>query len=190
MAHAASTESHIGKITRETRAWLEAFVVGLNLCPFARSELQQDRVRIVVSAATDDSELLERMGAEIQLLDETPSVATTLIVHPAVLIDFHDYHQFLPRANRLLKSQGWKGVFQIATFHPDYQFASTEQNDTENYTNRSPYPMIHILREASLERAIDSYPEVDDIPARNIALMNDMGHDKLRKLWRSCFDIE
>jgi hypothetical protein len=120
-----------------------------------------------------------------------------LLIHANVLRDFHDYNQFLGYADSLLVEMELEGIYQIASFHPDYQFDGTMPDDAENYTNRSPYPMLHLIREASLERVIADYPEVDQIPTRNIALMNELGPDKLQALLRSClnagdqiFDLE
>ena len=162
-------------------------VVGLNLCPFAKRELVKNRVRFVVTKAKTEEHLLIALQAELELLNREPSVETTLLVHPNVLRDFDDYNQFLNDADALLVQTNLEAVYQIASFHPDYQFAGTEAGDVENYTNKSPYPMLHLIREASVERAIDNYPEVDKIPARNTELMNTEGEDKLKELLQACF---
>jgi len=162
-------------------------VVGFNLCPFAKRELVKNRVRFVVTKAKTEEHLLIALQAELELLNREPSVETTLLVHPNVLHDFDDYNQFLNDADALLVQTNLEAVYQIASFHPDYQFAGTEAGDVENYTNKSPYPMLHLLREASVERAIGNYPDVDKIPARNTELMNTVGEDKLKKLLQACF---
>jgi hypothetical protein len=130
---------------------------------------------------------LMALQAELELLNTDPSVETTLLIHPGVLQDFYDYNRFLGYADSLLVEMGLEGIYQIASFHPDYQFDGTKPDDAENYTNRSPHPMLHLIREASLERVIADY-QVDQIPVRNIAIMNGLGQDKLRALLRSCLN--
>jgi len=174
-------------VTDAIKSWLNQVVVGLNLCPFAKRELASNRVRFMASAATTEEALLLDLQGELQRLEADPQVETTLLIHPQVLTDFSDYNQCLDLADAMLEDLGFEGVFQIASFHPDYQFGGTEPGDAENYTNRSPYPLLHILREDRLERAIDSYPDVDQIPARNIELMEQMGADKLQALFKACF---
>lgn len=162
-------------------------MVALNLCPFAKRELVKERVRFVETPAATQAELLEALKAELARLDADDSIETTLLIHPQVLTDFAQYNDFLAEADALLFDLGLEGVYQVASFHPDYQFGGTEPHDAENYTNRSPFPMLHVLREDSLTVAIDNYPEVDDIPQRNIDLMNEMGVEKLRTLLAACF---
>ena len=179
-------ELNSNEITQSVRQWLESLVIDLNLCPFAKRELVKDRVRFVVTEATTEDELLLALQNELQLLQDDPSIETTLLIHPQVLQDFSDYNQFLNAADSLLAGMQLEGVFQVASFHPDYQFGGTEPDDAENYTNRSPYPLLHLLREASLERAIADTLDVAEIPVRNIALMNNMGRDELQRLLQAC----
>ncbi len=162
-------------------------MVGLNLCPFAKRELVQNRVRFSVTDAVTEEQLLADLQAELELLSSDEAVETTLLIHPNVLQDFYNYNQFLSRADSLLEQMGLVGVYQIASFHPDYQFGGTEPDDVENYTNRSPYPMLHLIREESLERAIANYPDSDLIPERNIALLKSLGRDKIQALFQACF---
>jgi hypothetical protein len=176
------------KIAEPVRQWVETVVVDLNLCPFAKRELVKNRVRFTVTQAKTEEQLLIALQTELELLSREPSIETTLLIHPDVLHDFYDYNQFLSYADGLLLQMKMEGVYQIASFHPDYQFAGTESADAENYTNRSPYPMMHLIREESLERAIAAYEDVDKIPLRNTELMNTLGKDKLRKLLQACFD--
>ena len=176
------------KIVRSVRQWVETVVVGLNLCPFAKRELVKNRVRFVVTEATNEDQLLVALEAELDLLSSEASVETTLLIHPGVLQDFYAYNQFLNNTDALLRQMVLEGVYQIASFHPDYQFAGTEQDDVENYTNRSPYPMLHLIREESLERAIASYPDVDNIPEQNRKLMESLGEIKMKELLRACFE--
>ena len=176
------------QIVNATRKWVEDVVVGYNLCPFAKRELVRDRVRFVVSNAETEDELVQAVHEELQRLSDEPEIETTLLVHPQVLQDFSAYNEFLDVTDGLLAYLELEGVFQIASFHPDYQFADTDPDAAENYTNRSPYPMLHLLREASLERAIESYPDVEGIPQRNIELMDELGADKMKAILHSCFE--
>ena len=170
----------IGDISR----WLERAVIGLNLCPFAKSAYVKQQVRIVVSDASTERALLEQLGEELALLRDTPADAidTTLLVHPQVLGDFLDYNDFLDDAEALVAAMGLEGVLQVASFHPDYQFADTEPDDAGNLTNRAPHPILHLLREASIDRAVEAYPQPDAIIERNIATMRELGADGFRKL--------
>ena len=174
------------EIVEATRRWVEQVVVAFNLCPFAKRELMKERVRFVVSKATDEATLLDELAHELALLNVDQAVETTLLIHPQVLQDFYQYNDFLEAADELLVDMDLEGVYQVASFHPDYQFGGTELNDVENYTNRSPYPMLHLLREDSLSQAIDNYPEVDLIPERNIECMNEQGLEKMQSLLAAC----
>ncbi len=166
------------------RRWLERAVIGLNLCPFAKAVYVKDQVRIVVSDASTASALLEQLGEELVLLRDTAAdqIDTTLLVHPQVLADFLDYNDFLDDADALVEALALDGVLQVASFHPDYQFAGTAPDDAENLTNRAPYPVLHILREDSVARAVDAYPEPDAIIERNIETMQKLGVEGFRKL--------
>lgn len=168
------------------RRWVETVVIELNLCPFAKRELIANRVRFIVAKASTEAELLESLASELELLRRTPAIETTLVVHPNVLGDFLLYNQFLDIADRLLVRMELEGLFQIASFHPHYRFAGTEPEAAENYTNRSPYPMLHLLREESLEKVIAHTADIDQIPLRNIETMNRLGVDSLRLTLQSC----
>jgi hypothetical protein len=172
------------KTESTVRHWLESVVIELNLCPFAEREFNNDRVRFAETNARTEIRLLQALEAELEHLSANASVETTLLVHPNMLADFEDYNQFLELADGLLVQMELDGVFQIASFHPDYQFADTQADDAENYTNRSPYPLLHILREDSLARAVEHTPDVDQIPIRNIQKMNELGTEKLKLLFR------
>jgi hypothetical protein len=176
------------KVITSTRLWVESVVIDLNLCPFAKRELVANRVRFAATTARTEERLLMALEAELELLGGDPSIETSLLIHPDVLQDFYEYNQFLDFADRLLVEMKLDGVFQIASFHPIYQFGGTGPDDVENYTNRSPYPMLHIIREESLERAIESYPDIDQVPIRNVELMNRMGVEKLNSLLQACFE--
>lgn len=173
---------------RAVRCWVERLVVGENLCPFAKRELVQNRVRFVHSTARDEGDLLLALDAELNLLQAQPEVETTLLIHPQVLQDFIEFNDFLDQADALLRHKKLEGEFQIASFHPNYQFAGTATDDAENYTNRSPHPVLHLLREASLESAIERYPDTGEIPERNIARMEAMGITTLQSILADCLD--
>ncbi len=174
---------------QSVRQWVNTFVVDMTLCPFAKHEMLNNRVRFATTRATTEKQLLMSLQDELELLNSDPSVETTLLIHPHVLQDFYDYNQFLSYADKLLLEMGLEGTYQVASFHPDYQFDGTNPDDAENYTNRSPYPLLHLIREASLESAIVEYPDVDQVPARNVALMNSLGHNKLQALFESLFKL-
>ena len=167
--------------------WLEKTVIGLNLCPFAKREFLEKRIRITVSDDITTQQLLQTLQKELTQLDNKPKIETILIVHPKVLQNFGDYNDFLNEVDALLIRQDYIGTYQVASFHPNYQFADTQSEDPENYTNRSPFPLIHLLREKSIEQALTSYPNPEKIPERNIALMNKIGSKTLQERLKSCF---
>ena len=164
-----------------TRHWLERAVIGLNLCPFAKAVHVKGQIRYRVSHADSSDALLEALAEELQTLAAAdPGVIdTTLLIHPQVLTDFLDYNDFLDVAEAALEHLGLAGEIQIASFHPRYQFAGTRPDDIDNYTNRSPYPMLHLLREASVARAVESFPDAADIFEKNIATLRALGSDAL-----------
>ena len=169
-----------------TQSWLEKAVIGLNLSPFAKAVHVKQQIRYVVSEATTPEALLEQLMDELQYLaDADPElVDTTLIIHPQVLADFEDYNEFLDVADAALEDMDLVGELQVASFHPDYQFADTDKNDIDNYTNRSPYPTLHLLREDSVERAVAAFPAASEIFEKNIATLRELGHDGWDRLMR------
>lgn len=169
------------------RTWIESFVIAHNLCPFAKRVMITNDVRFVVTEAVTEENLLLALQAELEFLMNDKSVETGFLIHPNVLQDFYAYNDFLDYANKLLVEMHLEGVFQIASFHPDYQFGGTDPSDVENYTNRSPFPMLHFLREENVEKAIDSYENIDQITARNTELMKKLGADKLQVIMQNCF---
>jgi hypothetical protein len=166
-------------IIAATRRWVEQAVIGLNLCPFAKAVYVKEQVRYVVSPATTPEALLEQLMDELQTLSDTDAdkVDTTLLIHPFVLTDFLDYNEFLDVADAAIEDMSLEGELQVASFHPDYQFADTDINDIENFTNRSSYPILQLLREDSIERAVEAFPEAEEIFEKNIATMEKLGHD-------------
>jgi len=173
------------EVVAATRTWLERAVIGLNLCPFAKQVHLHDRIRYFVSAVRSPRELLEDLMTELRALDaaDPDQCETTLLVHPHVLGDFLDYNDFLAQADDAVAELGLKGVIQVASFHPRYQFEDTGPDDIENYTNRSPYPMLHLLRESSVERAVTTYPDTTAIYRSNIETLRRLGHEGWRRLW-------
>ena len=169
-----------------TKVWLERAVIGLNLCPFAKAVHAKDQIRYVVSEARSAEELLADFAREAQTLAAVdPEVCdTTLLIHPHALTDFLDYNDFLDLADAAIEELGLEGVLQVASFHPDYQFADTEADDITNCTNRSPYPTLHLLREASVDRAVASFPEAERIYEVNIGTLRRLGHEGWKALWR------
>jgi hypothetical protein len=168
----------------DTRHWLERAVIGLNLCPFAKAVHVKEQIRWVESAAGDPEQLLEDLVRELRFLAaaDLAKVETTLLIHPHVLADFLDYNDFLDVADAAVESLGLAGVLQVASFHPDYQFAGTAPDDAENLSNRSPYPTLHLLREASIDAAVAAFPEADSIYERNIETLRRLGFEGWRRL--------
>ena len=182
----AMAEKDENKIINTVRNWVEAVVINLNLCPFAKKVHLQNGIRFTVSKALSEEELLLHLHDELVHISENPSIKTTLLIHPFVLEDFLAFNQFLAYADDLVEEMNLTGVFQIASFHPAYQFADTEQDDVENYTNRSPYPVLHILSEEDIEQAIATYPNIDEVPFRNKEKMRDLGPKKMKALLQDC----
>jgi hypothetical protein len=173
------------EIIDATKAWLEKAVIGLNLCPFAKAVHVKDQIRYAVTMAGTTEELQEELTKELQLLDaaDPENIDTTLLIHPKVLTDFLDYNDFLDSADETVAQLGLEGIIQVASFHPDYRFADTAPDDIENYTNRSPFPILHLLRETSVERAVAAFPEAEEIFEKNIRTMHRLGHEGWRKLF-------
>ena len=171
------------QIIDDVNQWLDEVVIGLNLCPFAAKPQREKRVRIAISHATDEEALLNDLQAELERLSDTPAaeLETTLLAIPDMLEDFAQYNDFLDAVDLWVEQFGWEGELQVASFHPNYQFADTELDEPGNLTNRSPWPLLHIIREDSLEQALEHYPEADKIPARNILRMEALStEDKVR----------
>ncbi|MCX8005566.1 MAG: DUF1415 domain-containing protein [Burkholderiaceae bacterium] len=166
-----------------TRRWIERAVIGLNLCPFARGALP--RLRLAVSTATTTEALLADLVVELRRLAaaEPAQLETTLLIHPRVLQDFLDFNDFLDVAEAALRALGLEGVIQIASFHPQYRFAGSAAEDIENYTNRAPYPLLHLLREDSVARAVAAVDDPSSIYRRNLETMRRLGHAGWARLW-------
>jgi hypothetical protein len=168
----------------DTRRWLERAVIGLNLCPFAKAVHAKGQIRWVVSEATTESELLEDLARELRTLAaaDPEEIDTTLLIHPRVMHDFLDYNDFLDLSDAAVVELGLEGELQVASFHPHYQFADAAPDAIENYTNRSPYPTLHLLREASVSRAVDAFPDAASIYERNVEVLRQLGLAGWREL--------
>jgi len=179
---------HPDHVIAETRAWVQRAVVGLNLCPFAKASLAKGQVRFVVCASDDPRVLLDALCAQMDELAATDAgvVETTLVVHPNALLDFDDFNDFLGAADAALEDRGLAGVLQVASFHPRFRFADTAADDLGNATNRSPYPTLHLLREASVARAVEAFPDAEAIYANNIATLGALGAEGWSQLQAQC----
>ncbi len=169
-----------------TRRWVEKAVIGLGLCPFAEGVYRSDGVRFHVSEQRSQAGLLEELRAELRFLHATPprSCETTLLIHPWVLNDFLEFNDFLPLCDAAVLELDLEGEIQVASFHPQYQFADSGSSDIENHTNRSPFPTLHLLREASVERALEGVADPDSIYRNNIRRLRELGHAGWRALWK------
>lgn len=177
------------EIIQQTQNWLERVVIGFNFCPFAKRELLRNSIRFVVSASDDMSENALGFASELTLLEKDSEIETTLVVFPKGYEDFENYLDLLDFCQLYLEEEGFEGQYQLASFHPDYCFAGTVYEDAENFTNRSPYPTIHIIREASIERALEDYESPESIPETNISVANEQGYEALKKILADCYKL-
>jgi hypothetical protein len=177
-------------LTAQTRAWVETVIIGLNLCPFAARPARANRIRYAVSEAVTPAELAEDLIRELELLESSSpdEIETSLLIHPNTLQNFLEYNDFLEVADTILEDLGLEGEFQVASFHPEYQFEGTEPESAENYTNRSPWPMLHLLREASVSEAVDLHPDIESVPEENVRRMEALGLDAVRALRERAFE--
>jgi hypothetical protein len=170
--------SQSAEIVAATQAWVDKAVIGLNLCPFAKAVQVKNQIRYAVSGAADTDALIADLVSELHALAvaDPNQLDTTLLIHPNVLTDFLDFNDFLDVADAAIEELELGGQIQIASFHPDYQFAGTALDDIENYTNRSPFPTLHLLRESSIERATATFPDASDIYEKNMVTLRRLGH--------------
>ena len=178
------------RVIAETRAWVDRAVIGLNLCPFAKAPQVKGLVRYAASAATDPAALLADLITELERLAESKpeKLETTLLIHPGVLADFADYNDFLEVAEDTVAELDLEGVIQVASFHPNYQFDGSEADDIGNATNRSPYPSLHLIREESIDRAVEAFPDAETIYETNIATLEKLGAAGWTALQQQCRD--
>ncbi|MEM9889085.1 MAG: DUF1415 domain-containing protein [Bacteroidota bacterium] len=166
-----------------TQQWIKSFVLQLNFCPFAKLPFEENRIHYLLEYREEEEQIYTRLVEEMQYLLHDNSFETSLIILPNALKSFQAYLDFLVVAEQLVNTLGFEGIFQIASFHPAYQFAGTAPEDVENYTNRSPYPMLHILREKSVTWAIHHHPDATQIPQQNIARLEALGKEAIKKRW-------
>ncbi|EMR38352.1 DUF1415 domain-containing protein [Vibrio harveyi] len=184
-----SPNTDINAITEQVVQWLNDVVIGLNLCPFAAKPQRNKQIKIFVSEASQEEALLEDILLQLIELSNTEpeKLETTLVVVPNMLQDFWDYNFFIDWVEGLIKQQDWEGIFQVATFHPDYCFGGAEPEDDENLTNRSPYPVFHLIREESMEKVLKHYPDPESIPDTNIARVSALSEEERKKLFPYLF---
>ena len=175
------------EVVAQTQAWIRTVVVGLNFCPFAANELARNSIHYGVCRKTRHEDCLAVFIDECLRLDSDDQVETSLLAYPDAFNDFETYLGFVELAEDLLIEQGYEGIYQLASFHPDYRFADAGEDDPANYTNRSPYPMLHLLRETSIELALDNFSQPERIPQRNIEHARSLGLEKIQQLLDTCF---
>lgn len=175
------------EIMLHTQNWVKSFIVQHNVCPFASREVEKNSIRQCVIRSKKTQVALEELMTECVCLDDNADTETTLIIFPTLFRNFYDYLDFVELAEACLADQGYDGVYQIATFHPDYIFDGTMEDDVTNYTNRSPYPMLHLLRESSLDKAIAFHGNTEQIPEENILKMQELGKQSIEKILQACF---
>ncbi len=182
----AAEGANAEEVVAATRIWLERAVIGLNLCPFAKAVHVHQRVRYRVSSAQTTADLLEDLSSELHALHaaDPNDCETTLLIHPYVLTDFIEYSLFLRTAEAALSKLGYAAEFQLASFHPQYQFSDAGPDDIENYTNRAPYPTLHLLRESSIARAVAAFPDATDIYEKNMDTLRRLGYAGWQRLWQ------
>ena len=173
-------------ITRVMQCWLEKIIIGLNFCPFAQKEFKQQSIRYQVFNGSDLESSLHSLAEEFQYLDNNKKTETTLLIFSQAMQSFDDFLELIDYANQLLDELGYSSVYQLAHFHPDYCFDGVEAEDASNYTNRSPYPTLHLLREQSLQSAIENHPDTTDIPDTNIKCARELGAEKIQNLLDNC----
>lgn len=171
---------------KQTEAWLKTVIIHYNICPFAREVVEKNTVHYCVDEALAVEENLQTLINEARRLDSNSDIETTLVIYAANFADFGDFLDYLYLANDLLAAQGYEGIYQLASFHPDYCFEGSNETDAANYTNRSPYPMLHLIREVSIEKALKIFPNPENIPERNIKLTRELGLAKMQALLAAC----
>jgi len=177
-------------IIAQTRCWLESVIIALNFCPFARREFVRNSIRYEICGQADLTSALQAVADECQYLEQQPQTETTLLIFPHGFSEFNDFLQLIELADQLIDQLGYRSIYQLAHFHPDYCFAGSNDEDAANYTNRSPWPTLHLIREASLQQAIDAYPDTSQIPDNNIEKAREMGKQALQALLQQCIRVE
>jgi len=177
-------------VIEQTRQWVKTIIVGHNFCPFAYREVERNSIRYQATQSMRLEACLETMVSEYDHLDSHPEIETTLVIFPSAFADFDTFVDFIGLADALLKDQGYEGTYQLASFHPKYQFADASTDDPANYTNRSPYPTLHIIRETSIEKAVAGITDPESIPRRNIEVARNLGSKALQTALKDCFKLK
>lgn len=178
------------KIIQQTRTWINQVVIGCNFCPFAAKEMKNDTIHYSVVNSESTEDCLTAFMEECKRLDNSPEIETTLLIYPLAFADFEEYLDLVDMAEQLILDQDYEGIYQVASFHPHYLFAGSTEKDASNYTNRSPYPMLHLLREASIEKVLEKYPDPESIPERNIRFAEEKGVEWMRALLQTSREIK
>ena len=185
-----NNKSNHQEVERRVENWLTSIVIDLNLCPFAQREYRKNSIRFKTSIASTEEDVVRDLVVELSLLKKHDDIETTLLILPNIFSDFAYFNDFLGFVDSLLDEMYLDGIFQCASFHPNYHFEGTDVNDVENYTNRSPYPILHLLRETSLDSVVEKHPNTGQIPLDNIALMNKLGSEHMVTLLATCSENE
>jgi hypothetical protein len=175
------TDRH--RIIQQTQNWIEQVVIGCNFCPFAAKEVRNDTIHYEVVEAVEMAAVLEALLIECGRLDQQPAIETSFLIFPDAFEDFNEYLTLVELAEQLLRKNRYEGIYQLASFHPRYIFEGSDEGDAANYTNRSVYPMLHLLREESIEKVLEKYPDPENIPERNVRFAREKGIDYMRALW-------
>jgi hypothetical protein len=175
------------KAIEDTKKWLKTVVIAHNICPFAKRVFDNGSIHFTIENSTEMEMCLENLLDECARLDENENIETTLLIYPKTFANFDEYLDFVEIAERLLEVEDYEGIYQLASFHPNYCFEGSNENDAANYTNRSPYPMLHLLREESLEKALENYPNPENIPENNIKLTRELGLQKMKETLAACY---
>lgn len=178
------------KAIRQTKAWIEQVVIGLNLCPFASKPVKHNSVAYITAGDATMEQHLQRLADCFNQLDSTFDIETSLLIFPESYPSFDDYLELLDLCNLLLDDLRYSGVYQLASFHPAYCFENSDEDDAANYTNRSPYPMLHIIRESSIEKAVAGYKDIEQVPLRNVELLRQLGYQKMQDTLREILQAE
>ncbi len=174
------------QVIKQTQRWINEVVIGCNFCPFAAQVVKQQKVFYKVQTASEPAVCLESFLLEAERLDNDPSIETSFLILPNAVSDFSDYLDMVSVAEKLLEQHDYNGIYQLASFHPQYRFADSTTEDAADYTNRSVYPMLHLLRESSIDKALENYTNPEDIPQRNINFARDKGTVYMKMLRDSC----
>jgi len=186
VSESAQDKNNDALIIEQTKAWIQTVIIQCNFCPFAKSEFDNGKIHYVVDRKSNHEQCLHTLVDECMRLENEADIETTFIIYPDSASVFEDYMSLLEFSEAMLVAQGYEGVFQLASFHPEYCFAGVPKDDPANYTNRSLYPMLHIIRESSIERALKSYPSPENIPIRNIQYARGHGNEKMKAMLNAC----